>query len=292
MKGKTNAELLQEKGVLECGRITKWQRQLVYTLLLLGVAFGAGHLAPFGTKGSDYAGRLAYPAVVAIESKESLCSGFFISTAGHVLSCAHGLVDGHGVTVVTANGQRFPADVVAADLQKDLAVLKVETTNPPLLRLGENHSAYYERIYLFGHRQGRAEWTEGQLITADLLVDGQRYMQIQGKAVPGYSGGPLLDGNGNVLGMVTQLIARTDLALAVPAGGFKGFLSDHRIAHSFVGDDFLPKGNTGRLWPPGAGKLGGFVPNREGGHPPLAGGGHRSLNLFPPVVPTEEKAPG
>lgn len=245
-------------------RITKWQRQLVYTLLLLGVAFGAGHLAPFGTKGSDYAGRLAYPAVVAIESKESLCSGFFISTAGHVLSCAHGLVDGHGVTVVTANGQRFPADVVAADLQKDLAVLKVETTNPPLLRLGENHSAYYERIYLFGHRQGRAEWTEGQLITADLLVDGQRYMQIQGKAVPGYSGGPLLDGNGNVLGMVTQLIARTNLALAVPAGVLRDFLSDHRIAHSFVGDDFLPKGNTGRLWPPAPGNWADLSPTVKG----------------------------
>jgi|GEM_PF-2351665 hypothetical protein len=230
--------------------ITKRQQQLVYVFLVLGVllGLGIGQLVPLEAQVSNSVRRLTYPAVVTIETKETLGSGFFISPVGHVLTCDHVLADGHGVTVVTSNGERLPAAVVATEPQKDLAVLKVEAAHTPLLRLGGNNTAHHERVYLFGHRQGSAEWTDGQLITADLWVEGQRYMQIQGKVVPGYSGGPLLDPNGNVLGLLTQLIEGTDLALAIPARVISGFLSDHRVAHSFVDPDLLLKGNPGRRW--------------------------------------------
>lgn len=228
----------------------KGERQLLCVFLLLGVllGIGIGHLAPAGEQVTNYVKRLTYPAVVTIETKTALGSGFFISSAGHVLTCCHVLAGGDEVTVVNGNGARLPAKVAAADPQRDLAVLKVDAASTPLLRLGENKNACEERIYLFGHREGSPEWTDGELITTELPVDGHRYMQIQGKVVPGYSGGPLLDANGNVLGVVTELVEGTDLALAIPAGVIKDFLNNQHVPYSFVSDELLPETSTGRRW--------------------------------------------
>ena len=86
--------------------ITKRQQQLVYVFLVLGVllGLGIGQLVPLEAQVSNSVRRLTYPAVVTIETKETLGSGFFISPVGHVLTCDHVLADGHGVTVVTSNG--------------------------------------------------------------------------------------------------------------------------------------------------------------------------------------------
>lgn len=134
-------------------------------------------------------------------------SGAIISAAGYVLTAAHVVADAENITVVTVQGTRH-ATVVSLDKANDLAVLKIEGGTYAILpvgpsrhiRLGQNVSTIgFPNVSIQGFSP---KVTRGEVSSLNGVGDDPRSWQISVPVQPGNSGGPLLDENGNLIGVV------------------------------------------------------------------------------------------
>ena len=166
-------------------------------------------------------------------------SGFFIDDAGHVLTNNHVVEDATSVEVVLANRDRIPAEVVGRDPETDLAVLKVDrglVEDFVALRLGDTEATRIgEWVIAIGSPLGFAGSVTVGVVSAkgrSLDIDGGAQLRdlVQTDAIinPGNSGGPLLNLQGEVIGINTAII-RGQLASGQEAEGI-GFAISMRTA--------------------------------------------------------------
>ena len=137
-------------------------------------------------------------------------TGFVVGT-GRVLTNDHVAKTCAEMRVRTANGRELTATVAAADPQRDLALLTVQGGDPgpplafrsgPELRRGEGVVTY--GFPLAGLLSSGPTLTTGDVSALSGLRDNPRHFQISAPVQPGNSGGPLLDGSGNVVGVVVS----------------------------------------------------------------------------------------
>ncbi len=152
------------------------------------------------------------------KARFSTGSGFIVSKAGHVLTSAHVVQDCTTITVRQDGSTALPTQVLARDTANDLAVLKVSgPVERPLpirssIRLGEGIAAFG-----FPHSNLLAttgNFTLGNVTALVGLRDDSRYLQISAPVQSGNSGGPLVDGSGNVVGVVTAKLDAIKMAVA------------------------------------------------------------------------------
>jgi len=135
-------------------------------------------------------------------------TGFFITSDGSVITNAHVVRDCSEIHVATGQGNYVVAHLVARDTTNDLALLKVDVSPSHVaslrlaVRLGEN-------IEAFGYPLSQVLATTGNFTTGNVTAlagirDDSRYLQISAPVQPGNSGGPLLDENGNLVGIVSS----------------------------------------------------------------------------------------
>ena len=144
-------------------------------------------------------------------------TGFYISRQGHVLTNAHVAGKCKEITLTRQGSAPIPASLVKADSANDLAVL-VARPSPSVatfrsgrsVRAGENVVAY--GFPLTGTLASGGTVTNGSISALSGLGDDSRYLQISAPVQPGNSGGPLLDGSGSVVGVVTSSIRETAIA--------------------------------------------------------------------------------
>ncbi|EDX75320.1 Bacterial pre-peptidase C-terminal domain family [Coleofasciculus chthonoplastes PCC 7420] len=158
----------------------------------------------------------ASPAVVSIDTVEGTGSGSIISADGLVLTNAHVVAGSPTVTVTLADGRRLSADVVAfGDNGLDLAVLKIRTpSNLPTISLAPRPVQVGQRAFAIGNPFGRFQGT----FTVGIVsrIDQQRgLIQTDATINPGNSGGPLLNSQGELIGVNTAI-------LGSPSGGNLG----------------------------------------------------------------------
>ena len=158
----------------------------------------------------------ASPAVVSIDTVEGTGSGSIISADGLVLTNAHVVAGSPTVTVTLADGRRLSADVVAfGDNSLDLAVLKIRTpSNLPTISLAPRPVQVGQRAFAIGNPFGRFQGT----FTVGIVsrIDQQRgLIQTDATINPGNSGGPLLNSQGELIGVNTAI-------LGSPSGGNLG----------------------------------------------------------------------
>jgi S1-C subfamily serine protease len=140
-------------------------------------------------------------------------SGFVISPDGYVLTCAHVMTGVHDATI-WVNGVRYPCRVLSSDTNLDLALLKVDGDHPPFhpLRLesGKDYSLG-ENVYILGFPLadvlGTSPRLNNGLISAKVgMNDDTNFVQISVPVQPGNSGGPLLNADGQVIGVVSSTL--------------------------------------------------------------------------------------
>jgi S1-C subfamily serine protease len=210
---------------------------------------GASRQPPPTTTPSTTTPPAPRPAAAPEEApkpKFSSGSGFFVSKAGHVVTNAHVVQDCSAISVRPDGAVGVPAQVLARDVINDLAVLKIagpaERTLPvrPSVRLGEGIAAFG-----FPHSDLLAtagNFTLGNVTALAGLKDDSRYLQISAPVQPGNSGGPLLDGAGNVVGVVSAKLDAIKMAsergdlpqninFAVKASLAASFLDANQIAY-------------------------------------------------------------
>jgi len=157
-------------------------------------------------------------------------SGFIIDPQGYVLTAQHVIDKAKEVEIRLADGQRLGAQIVAADTQIDVAILKIHGERPlPILSLSDSDGIHVgDLAVVFGYPFGReASMNLGIVSRAGRSYpDSASYdfIQTDAGAYPGGSGGPLLNSKGNVIGMITMASERGNMGFATPINAIKRVL--------------------------------------------------------------------
>jgi Trypsin-like peptidase domain len=186
---------------------------------------------PAATLTPEQAVRPVVDATVYIETNKGRGSGVVLGAGGVVTS--YHVVDGaSSVTVQFADQRSAPARVVRVDRRRDLALLAVETRETPLA-LGDTErlqpggtlmAVGYPRSSVIGSRS--ATITRGAFSALWRSPDDVWYVQTDAAVNPGNSGGPLVDAQGRVVGIVTfGLQGAEGLNYAVAANEVRVFLA-------------------------------------------------------------------
>jgi serine protease Do len=146
-------------------------------------------------------------------------SGFIVSADGVILTNAH-VVDGADrVTVKLTDRREFEARVLGADAKSDVAVLKIEAADLPVVRIGDPSSLEVgEWVVAIGAPFGFENSVTAGIVSAKgrtLPDDGYvPFIQSDVAVNPGNSGGPLFNLRGEVVGINSQIYSRS--------GGYQG----------------------------------------------------------------------
>ncbi|MGE5398679.1 MAG: S1C family serine protease [Chitinophagales bacterium] len=176
------------------------------------------------------------PGIICVLSDEeggsSIGTGFLISPEGYALTNAHVVSDNKQVGIKLANGETFTADVMASNQNEDLALLKLPVKNLPTLRLGSGKVTEGEQVMAIGAPYGLDYTvTRGIVSTVNRELYGKRVIQTDAALNPGNSGGPLINANGEVIGINTAIVYSSNgLGFAIPVQRINSFLTKEHIA--------------------------------------------------------------
>lgn len=176
------------------------------------------------SEGISFAIERALPAVVTVEStvapnRALRFSGFIIDPAGWVVSAAEGVQNARSVRVYLSDGRMFSARVQGVDNITGLALLQIEApANLPSLRWGNSEAVPVgATVILIGNRGGlEGSVTVGTLGGKDRIgvrPQTQRavpLLQFNGIVASGEPGAPLLNSQGEVIGVIIGSLRTTD----------------------------------------------------------------------------------
>ena len=162
--------------------------------------------------------RQPSPGPREFESR-SLGSGFIVSGDGYVLTNSHVVDNADEITVKLTDKREFKARVIGADKRTDIALLKIEASGLPTVRLGDPNSLKVgEWVVAIGSPFGFDNTVTAGIVSAKGRSLPQEnfvpFIQTDVAINPGNSGGPLFNMKGEVVGINSQIYSRT--------GGFMG----------------------------------------------------------------------
>lgn len=173
---------------------------------------------PFAPRAAE-AARLA----VLVQGGVGHGSGFFLTQEGHILTNFHVVGDAQRVRIVTAGKKkRLAAEVLRAARTRDVALLRLESVPEDLkimiLPLRTSRPEVGERVYAVGaptFTRLQDTVTSG-IVSAwrqKMFEERQSYIQADVEIHGGNSGGPLIDANGNILGISARGISESQSSL-------------------------------------------------------------------------------
>ena len=166
----------------------------------------------------------------------SLGSGVIIDgTKGLILTNAHVIQKTGTIKVILENELEFEARIVGADPDSDLAVLKIDAANRlPAIKMGSSNDLMIgETVIAIGNPFGFSHTVTTGVISAinrSIRTDDRVYhdfIQIDASINPGNSGGPLLNINGDLIGINTAIYAKAQgIGFAIPISKARKIISD------------------------------------------------------------------
>ena len=154
-------------------------------------------------------------------------SGFFISADGYLVTNFHVIRDADDITIVTKDGDRFPANVIGTDEATDLALLRVEDEDEtfPFVTLDEDPDVRVgDWVVAVGNPFGLGGTATAGIVSAIGRPIGAVYtdfLQLDAPINRGNSGGPAFDLEGNVVGVNSAIFSPTGgnvgIGFAIPS---------------------------------------------------------------------------
>jgi len=155
-----------------------------------------------------------------------LGSGMVVHEDGYVITNAHVVKSSEKIKVVFSDGSEYQAQIISGDESKDLAVLKIQVNKKlPFVRLGRSNDLMIgETVVAIGNPYGYANTVTSGVVSAvgrDIQVaEGfwlRGLIQTDAPINPGNSGGPLLNINGELIGVNTAVRAEAEnIGFAIP----------------------------------------------------------------------------
>lgn len=148
-------------------------------------------------------------------------SGFFISTDGYLVTNNHIVENAETVTVKTLEGEIYKAKVVGTDPLSDVALVKVDEKNLPFVGLGDSTQCRPgEWVLAIGNPLSFEHTVTAGIISAKgrQLLGGPRYqnfIQTDAAINPGNSGGPLVNMQGDVIGINSMISTTTGGSIGI-----------------------------------------------------------------------------
>ncbi|NLJ49211.1 MAG: DegQ family serine endoprotease [Candidatus Atribacteria bacterium] len=174
-------------------------------------------------------------------------TGFIFRKDGYILTNNHVIEGADEIRVTLLDGREFTGKVIGADSLTDIAVVKVEAENLPTLSLGDSDAARVgEFVVAIGNPYGLSHTVTMGVLSAkgravpsgDTGQEYENFLQTDAAINPGNSGGPLLNLDGEVIGINTAII---------PFAQGVGFAIPINMAKSIL-DQLIEKGKVVRAW--------------------------------------------
>jgi S1-C subfamily serine protease len=200
---------------------------------------------------------ITYDVFMQATPQEGTGSGFVYDTEGHIVTNYHVVADAESVSVALAAGGVYTATIVGTDSSNDLAVLRIETEDlPNPIPLGDSDQLRVGQfVVAIGNPFGLDRTLTVGVISALSRVIESPDSRFIGEAIqtdaainPGNSGGPLLDLEGQVIGVNAQIIspsqASAGIGFAIPVNTVRRvatqLIAQGHYPHPWLGVSILP----------------------------------------------------
>lgn len=226
------------------------------------------------TNGFRAAARAASPAVVSINTSKApennpqaadpwfrfffgdqnpsqpqagLGSGVIVSPAGYILTNNHVIEEADEIEVILNDGRKSAAQVIGTDPETDLAILKVDLKDLPVITLGNSDALFIgDQVLAIGNPFGVGQTVTSGIVSAlgrtQLGINTfENFIQTDAAINPGNSGGALVDVNGHLMGINTAIYSRSGGSMGI------GFAIPTSTARSVL-DAIVKDGQVTRGW--------------------------------------------
>ena len=184
---------------------------------------------------------------------EGAGSGSIIDTKGHILTNYHVVANAQKLEVTLADGSKWPANLIGSDPDNDLAVIKIDTPKEKLkvIQMGDSKSLRIgQKVLAIGNPFGLQRTLTTGIISslgrtirseAGTLIDD--VIQTDAAINPGNSGGPLLNSEGEIVGINSAIISPTGgnvgIGFAIPVNTAKKvvpeLISKGYVTYPYIG---------------------------------------------------------
>ncbi len=179
--------------------------------------------------------------------EQSLGSGVIVSADGYIITNSHVVEKADEIKVTLYDKQSYKGKVIGVDKKTDIAVIKIATDNLPAIRWGDSDRLQVgEFVLAFGNPYGLSHTVTMGIISAlgranVGIADYEDFIQTDAAINPGNSGGPLVNINGELVGINTAIFSNT--------GGYQGigFAVPSNMAKSII-TQLVKQGKVTRGW--------------------------------------------
>ncbi len=179
--------------------------------------------------------------------QSSLGSGVIVDRRGYILTNNHVIKDAEEIKIKLFDKREFTGKVIGTDPQTDLAVIKIEATDLPIIKFGNSDNLKVgETVLAIGNPFGLNETVTSGIISAIGranvgVADYEDFIQTDAPINPGNSGGALVNVKGELIGINTAIFSTT--------GGYQGigFAIPSNMAKAVM-QDLIEKGKVVRGW--------------------------------------------
>jgi S1-C subfamily serine protease len=215
--------------------------------------------------------KKAIPATVNIKSRavsynffyglvpeEGQGTGFILDKEGHILTNYHVVANAQQVEVTLSNRKTIKAEVIGADRQHDLAIIKITAPNLLPVTLGDSRNIQVgQKVFAIGNPFGLSGTMTRGIVSSIRSVRSpngggiDEAIQTDAAINPGNSGGPLLNSRGEVIGINSMIFTggaeqSAGIGFAIPINTAKAVLNDlvqyGRVRRPSLGVTGLPIG--------------------------------------------------
>ncbi|MBB6444367.1 S1C family serine protease [Bacillus benzoevorans] len=169
-------------------------------------------------------------AVVTIQDQYAKGTGFNISKNGLIITNHHVVDEMKPITISFPDGQIFHASILVSDPDLDLAILRIEGEDLPFITLSKSAKwKPHDHIYVIGN-----PLLHTQIVNEGKILDGSQgsgVLMISAPVYKGNSGSPVINRNGEVIGVVFAKSTEEPIGYAIPIEKVLEKLPDHFFAN-------------------------------------------------------------
>ncbi len=202
------------------------------TLLVVALLLATAALC-----GADFsqAVKQVDPAVVTITAGDKSGAGFIVSPGGFILTNNH-VIEGTDETklqVKLQNDEELSATIAHTSIERDLCVLRIERTNLPVVQFASSEKLTSgQDVAAIGAPLGlEHSVTRGVISALAREIEGQKYIQIDAALNEGNSGGPVINEQGQVIGVAVMIATEAqNVGFAIPSTAVMQFMQANGLS--------------------------------------------------------------
>jgi len=178
-----------------------------------------------------------YNSVVVVYTDTGVGSGFFVEE-NIIITNAHVVGNDTRVTINLYDESTLKGSVVKTDFEKDLALIRVDEMNTPLMINTESISIGQEVYAIGAPKDMPYTLTKGIVSALERKLGQNTYIQVDASINSGNSGGPLVDEDGKVIGIITLKASNAEgIGFAINTKDINNFINDVEVSSQTTSEE-------------------------------------------------------